>query len=160
MSEAILQIDQITAHLKDIINKYPSLSSYAYQRLSGILSKANVSILVTEDMIRRFEKLISDRAKKTKEDRIRYLRRALKELDFELNPDKIQEYLMELREESEHRAHYVAVSLKLFIKLIIKDPLLYNSVKIINPKKSSGNKRATNPRTSESYSQEYPSSRS
>jgi len=137
MSEAILQIDQIVSHLKNIIKKYPNLSPYAYQRLSGILNRASVSILVTEDMIRKFEKLISDRSKETIEQHLRYLRRALKDLNFELNSDRIQEYIMELREESEHVARHVSKALKLFIKLVIKDPILYNSFKVIRPKELS-----------------------
>ncbi|MHC1627890.1 MAG: tyrosine-type recombinase/integrase [Candidatus Nezhaarchaeales archaeon] len=134
MSEAILKIDQIVALLKDIIKKYPNLSSYAYQRLSGILNKASVSVIVTEDMIKKFKKLISDRAKKTKEDHLRYLHKALKDLNFELNSDRLQEYIIELREESEHVARHVSKALKLFIKLVLKDPILYNSFRVIRPK--------------------------
>ena len=88
-------------------------------------------------MIRKFEKLISDRSKETIEQHLRYLRRALKDLNFELNSDRIQEYIMELREESEHVARHVSKALKLFIKLVIKDPLLYNSFKVIRPKELS-----------------------
>ncbi|MCD6096157.1 MAG: tyrosine-type recombinase/integrase [Thermoprotei archaeon] len=137
LSEAILQIDQIVAHLKDIIKKYPSLSSYAYQRLSDVLNKASVSVIVTEDMIKKFEKLISDRARKTREDHLRYLRKALKNLNFELNSDRLQEYIMELREESEHIARHISKALKLFIKLVLKDPVLYNSFKVVRPKELS-----------------------
>ncbi len=133
ISEAIIQIDRVTAHLKNIIRKYPLLSSYAYQKLSSILSQVNVSILVTKDMIEKFEKLISNRSKKTVRDHLRYLRKALKELDFELSSDRLPEYILELKErEGENVARHTTKALKLFIRLVIKDPILYNSFKVIS----------------------------
>ena len=92
---------------------------------------------IKPEHIEKFKKLISDRNKKTIINHIKYLNRALRDLNWELSPDKLQEYILELREESEHVARHVSKALKLFIKLIIKDPVLYNSFKVVRPKELS-----------------------
>jgi len=91
--------------------------------------------VVKPEHVEKFRKLISDRSKETIDQHLRYLNKALKDLNWELSPDKLQEYIMELRaEEGEHIARHVSKALKLFIKLVIKDPVLYNSFKVIKPK--------------------------
>ena len=90
--------------------------------------------VIKDEHIERFKKIIKDRAKKTQKDLIRYLVRALKDLNWELSPDRLQEYLIELKEESEYVAKHTSIALKKFIKEVIKDPVLYNSFKVVRPK--------------------------
>jgi integrase len=68
-------------------------------------------------------------APKTRSERIRYLRRALDDLGWELSADRLQEYIVELSEDSPHVAQHIAKALKLFIKHVIKDPNLYQAFK-------------------------------
>ena len=88
---------------------------------------------VREEDVERFERILraKGRSEKTIKDRIRYLRKALSDLNWELSPETIEEYLYEVANESPHIAGHIAVSLKLFIKYVIKDDLLYNSFKIV-----------------------------
>jgi len=91
---------------------------------------------VTEKDIEDFTKVkrMKGLAEKTIKDQLRYIRRALAELDWTLTPDGIREYLAELAEEGENAViTHTTVSLKSFIKTMLKpkDPflfsLLYNS---------------------------------
>ena len=74
-------------------------------------------------------------------DEVRYIRRALAELDWNLSPDGIREYLAELKEDGEEYVlRHTTASLKSFLKEVLKprDPalfsLLYNSFTVIKPK--------------------------
>ena len=78
---------------------------------------------------------------KTIRDHIHYLRLALSELNWTLEPEGIREFLAELREEGEeHVLRHVTVALKSFLKTVLKpkDPalfrLLYDSFKVYKPK--------------------------
>ena len=62
-----------------------------------------------------------------------YLRRALRELVYELSPEDVEDYLMELWEEGPHSARLTASALKLFIKLVLKDQVLYSGFKVPKP---------------------------
>ncbi|MGC8571271.1 MAG: tyrosine-type recombinase/integrase [Caldivirga sp.] len=80
---------------------------------------------------------------KTINDEVRYIRLALSELNWVLDPEGIVEYLAGLREDSEHVAKHTAYSLKSFLKAVLKpkDPalfnLLYNSFTTVKPKNHS-----------------------
>ena len=87
------------------------------------------SHVVKPEHIEKFKRIIKDKAKDTQDEYMRYLLKAMKDLNWELNPDKIQDYLLELREESEYVALKVSKALKKFIKEVIKDQVLYNSFK-------------------------------
>ncbi|PLC69028.1 hypothetical protein B7L70_00235 [Vulcanisaeta sp. EB80] len=74
-------------------------------------------------------------------DEVRYIRRALAELNWVLTPDGIREYLAELAEEGEtHVIRHTTASLKSFLKEVLKprDPLLYSllysSFTVVRPK--------------------------
>ncbi|KUO80799.1 MAG: hypothetical protein AT714_06630, partial [Vulcanisaeta sp. OSP_8] len=78
---------------------------------------------------------------KTINDEVRYIRRALAELNWDLTPDGLREYLAELAEEGEQYVlKHTAYSLKSFLKTVLKprDPflfsLLYNSFTTIHVK--------------------------
>jgi integrase len=80
-------------------------------------------------------------SEKTINDEVRYIRRALAELDWNLSPDGIREYLAELKEDGEEYVlRHTMASLKSFLKEVLKprDPalfsLLYNSFTVIKPK--------------------------
>jgi len=93
---------------------------------------------IKPEHVKKFKKLIADRSKDTIDQHLRYLNKALKDLNWELSPDKLSEYIIELKsEEGEHVARHVSKALKLFIKLVLKDPVLYNSFKVIRPKELS-----------------------
>ncbi|MEM4371829.1 MAG: tyrosine-type recombinase/integrase, partial [Metallosphaera sp.] len=110
--------------------------SLLYQNLGDYLKETASVYIVSENEVKKFEKVLEDRSKSTKDMRIRYLRKALSNLGYELSPDGIRELLLELREESTNIARHTANSLKLFIKTIVAEknlPLaqtLYNSFRV------------------------------
>ena len=61
---------------------------------------------VTDEDLRKFEKIISKLSRKTREE-YRAIYDALKDLDFELTPDKLREYIEELTEE--HREKHPSI---------------------------------------------------
>ena len=96
---------------------------------------------VTEDDLKKFERILAQKAKSTAKAHRIYLHRALNSLNFTLTPDKLSDYILELIESSgEGVARHTAKSLKLFIKEVIKpkEPILgqilYSSFKTIKPK--------------------------
>jgi len=103
-----------------------------YQKLVDLLKTKirNYSVAVTKEHIEVFEKLLKSKAPKTRSEWLRYLRRALEDLGWELSAEKLQEYFAELMEESPNIAQHTAKALKLFIKYVIKDPNLYHSFKM------------------------------
>lgn len=92
-----------------------------WQELGDYLREPSNSYLVTKEDVELFEKLVrQEKSKKTAQERINYLRRALAELGYELTPIKLKEYILDLSEESKGKAEHAAKALKLFIKEIIK----------------------------------------
>jgi integrase len=131
LGEAAIALDQHVRGLELVLERYPQLSNLAYQRLVELL-KAKVrgySVTVTRGHVEAFEKLLRSKAPKTREERMMYLRRALNDLGWELSEERLQEYIAELQEESQHVARHIAVTLKSFIKHVLKDPNLYSSFK-------------------------------
>jgi len=131
LSEAALVVDQHVKGLELVLDKYPQLSNVVYQRLVELLKNKikGYSITVTKEHIEAFEKFLRSKASKTRSERLRYLRRALDDLGWELSADRLQEYIVELSEDSPHVAQHTAKALKLFIKHVIKDPNLYQAFK-------------------------------
>jgi integrase len=85
-----------------------------------------------EDFIKA--KRLKGLREQTINDEVRYIRRALAELNWDLTPDGLREYLAELAEEGEQYVlKHTTYSLKSFLKTVLKprDPglfaLLYNS---------------------------------
>jgi integrase len=131
LSEAALVVDQHIKGLEMTLDKYPQLSNVVYQRLVELLRTRirGYSVTVTKEHIETFEKFLRSKAPKTRSERLRYLRRALDDLGWELSADRLQEYMVELGEDSPHVAQHTAKALKLFIKHVIKDPNLYQAFK-------------------------------
>ncbi|MFZ8794432.1 MAG: tyrosine-type recombinase/integrase, partial [Acidilobaceae archaeon] len=131
LGEAAIALDQYVRGLELVLEKYPQLSNIAYQKLVELL-KARIrgySVAVTREHVEAFEKLLKSKAPKTREERLMYLRRILEDLGWELSAERLQEYIAELQEESPHVARHIAVTLKAFIKHVLKDPNLYGSFK-------------------------------
>ncbi|MFP3241383.1 MAG: tyrosine-type recombinase/integrase [Caldivirga sp.] len=100
---------------------------------------------VTERDIEEFvrAKRLKGLKEKTIRDHVHYLRLALGELNWTLEPEGIREFLAELREEGEeHVLRHTTVALKSFLKNVLKpkDPalfrLLYDSFTVYKPKAS------------------------
>ncbi len=83
-------------------------------------------------------------SEKNLRDRLRYVQRALAEMNWTLEPEGLIEYLAGLREESEHVARHASVSLKSFLKNVLRprDPalfsVLYNSFTTVKPRSRGG----------------------
>jgi integrase len=116
------------------------------QAFGGEFREYKSSWMVTERDIEEFVKAkrLRGLSEKTIRDEVRYIRLALSELNWVLEPDGVREYLAGLAEEGEHYiARHVAVSLKSLLKTILKprDPalfrLLYDSFTVYRPKASS-----------------------
>jgi integrase len=131
LGEAAIALDQYVRGLELVLEKYPQLSNIAYQKLAELLKSRvrGYSVAVTREHVEAFEKLLRSKAPKTREERMMYLRRALNDLGWELSAERLQEYIVELQEESPHVARHVATTLKFFIKHVLKDPNLYSSFK-------------------------------
>jgi integrase len=131
LGEAAIALDQHVRALELVLEKYPQLSNIAYQRLAELLKSKvrGYSVTVTREHLEAFEKLLKSKAPKTRVERLRYLRRALEDLGWELSTERLQEYVAELSEESPNVAQHTAKALKLFIKHVLRDPNLYNAFK-------------------------------
>jgi len=112
-------------------------------RTSWIVSEKDI-----EDFIRA--KKLKGLREQTINDEVRYIRRALAELGWNLTPDGIREYLAGLAEEGEaYVLKHTTYSLKSFMKTILKprDPglfaLLYNSFTVVKPRNHSKPKLPT-----------------
>jgi integrase len=106
---------------------------------------------VSEQDIEEFTKAkrLKGLKEKTIHDHVHYLRLALSELNWVLEPEGIREFLAGLREDDEeHVLRHVTVALKSFLKTVLKpkDPalfkLLYGSFTVYRPK---ANNRITLP---------------
>ncbi|MEM0374065.1 MAG: integrase, partial [Sulfolobales archaeon] len=63
-----------------------------WKELGDYIKEPSNSYIVSKEDIELFEKLLrSEKEKKTAEDRINYLKRALAELNYELTPTKLKE---------------------------------------------------------------------
>jgi len=131
LNEATLILDQHIKGLELVLDKYPQLSNIVYQKFLELLRDKvrGYSVVITKEHIEAFEKLLKSKAPKTRSERLRYLRRSLDDLGWELSRERLQEYIAELYEESPNVAQHVAKALKLFIKYVIKDPNLYQAFK-------------------------------
>jgi integrase len=131
LGEAAIALDQHVRALELVLEKYPQLSNIAYQKLVELLKSRvrGYSVTVTREHLEAFEKLLRSKAPKTRVERLRYLRRALEDLGWELSAERLQEYIAELQEESPNVAQHTAKALKLFVKHVLRDPNLYNAFK-------------------------------
>jgi integrase len=131
LGEAALALDQYVRGLELVLEKYPQLSNLAYQKLVGLLKSRvrGYSVAVTREHVEAFERMLKSKAPKTRVERLRYLRRALEDLGWELSAERLQEYIAELSEESPNVAQHIAKALKLFVKHVLRDPNLYNAFK-------------------------------
>jgi integrase len=131
LGEAAIALDQHVRGLELVLERYPQLSNIAYQKLVELLKSRvrGYSAAVRREHVEAFEKLLKSKAPKTREERMMYLRRALEDMGWELSAERLQEYIAELQEESPHVARHIAVTLKAFIKHVIKDPNLYSAFK-------------------------------
>jgi integrase len=99
--------------------------------MGDYLRTTTSTYIVSEDDVKKFETLLSNKSKSTKDMRLRYLRKALLELGYELSPDGIREVVAEA--ETPNIGRHMANSLKLFIKIIVREKnpalahLLYSS---------------------------------
>ncbi len=89
---------------------------------------------VTEEDLRKFEDYLRrNRRKKTVQDRLYYLKVALRDNQFVLDASKLDDYILEKAEESVDKAIHIARALKLFLKIVVrvKEPrkflIIYNS---------------------------------
>ena len=95
------------------------------------------SYVVTEEDLKLFEKVLEQKSRATKDERLRNIRYAMRDLGFTLSPESLKEYIIELAaEEGPHVARHRANTLKLFIKEVVmtRNPvlgqILYNSFKV------------------------------
>jgi integrase len=121
------------------------LFSYLDRYLGEYVRSMGTRWVVTEQDVEEFVKAKRLRGlkEKTIRDHVHYLRLALSELNWVLEPEGIREFLAELREEGEeHVLRHVTVALKSFLKNVLKpkDPalfrLLYDSFTVYKPKAS------------------------
>jgi integrase len=119
------------------------LLGYLDRYLGEYVRSMGTRWVVTEQDIEEFVKAkrLKGLSEKTIRDEVRYIRLALSELNWVLEPDGIREYLAELVNDGErYVARHVAVSLKSLLKTVLKprDPalyrLLYESFTVYRPK--------------------------
>ncbi|MFP3160884.1 MAG: tyrosine-type recombinase/integrase [Vulcanisaeta sp.] len=119
------------------------LLSYLDRYLGDYVRSMDNKWIVSEQDIEEFVKAkhLKGLTDKTIRYEVRYIRRALAELNWVLTPDGIREYLSELVEEGEtYVIRHTTASLKSFLKEVLKtrDPalfsLLYNSFTVVRPK--------------------------
>jgi integrase len=106
------------------------LLSYLDRYLGDYVRAMGSKWVVTEQDVEEFVKAkrLEGITEKTLRDYVHYLREMLAELNWNLTPDGIREYLAELREEGEeHVLHHLTTALKSFLKTVLepKDPFLF-----------------------------------
>jgi len=95
--------------------------TWLWQELGEYIKEPSNTYIVSEEDIKLFEKIMStQRAKNTAYMRVNSLKRALAELNYELTPTKLKEYMLDVLQESKGGAENVGKALKLFIKEVIK----------------------------------------
>ncbi len=95
--------------------------TWLWQELGEYIKEPSNTYIVSDEDIKLFEKIMStQRAKKTAYMRVNSLKRALAELNYELTPTKLKEYMLDVLQGSKGRAENVGKALKLFIKEVIK----------------------------------------
>ncbi|WP_338604953.1 site-specific integrase (plasmid) [Sulfolobus tengchongensis] len=88
--------------------------------LGDYLNTTTSKYIVTSDDIELFKKKLREKSKKTASDRLAYLTRALADLNYQLSAEDLNEYLLEVEEESKGKAEHIAKALKLFIKEVVR----------------------------------------
>ncbi|WP_066798157.1 tyrosine-type recombinase/integrase [Caldivirga sp. MU80] len=121
------------------------LLSYLDRYLGEYVRSMGTRWVVAEQDVEEFVKAkrLKGLKEKTIHDHVHYLRLALSELNWTLEPEGIREFLAGLADESEeHVLRHVTVALKSFLKTVLKpkDPalfrLLYDSFTVYKPKAS------------------------
>jgi len=144
-------IVRVIARARADANFRELLLSYLDRYLGEYVRSMGTRWVVGEQDIEEFvrAKRLKGLKEKTIRDHVRYIRLALSELNWTLEPEGIRELLAELREEGEeHVLRHVTVALKSFLKNVLKpkDPvlfrLLYDSFTVYKPK---ANNRITLP---------------
>jgi len=138
-------IVRVIARARADANFRELLLSYLDRYLGEYVRSMGTRWVVTEQDIEEFVKAkrLKGLREKTIRDHVHYIRLALSELNWTLEPEGIREFLAELREEGEeHVLRHVTVALKSFLKNVLKpkDPalfrLLYDSFTVYKPKAS------------------------
>jgi len=136
-------IVRVVARARADANFRELLLGYLDRYLGEYVRSMGTRWVVTEQDVEEFikAKRLRGLSEKTIRDEVRYIRLALSELNWVLEPDGIREYLAELVNDGErYVARHVAVSLKSLLKTVLKprDPalyrLLYDSFTVYRPK--------------------------
>ena len=107
--EAGLADPQLRNLVIDMVMRYVDLGEYERK------------YRVTEEDLKKFEEhLRRNRRKKTVQDRLYYLRVALRNNQFVLDASKLDDSIMEKAEESIDKAIHIARALKLFLKVVVR----------------------------------------
>jgi integrase len=109
------------------------LLSYLDRYLGDYVRSAGTRWAVTEQDIEEFikAKKLKGLSEKTIRDEVHYIREVLAELNWNLTPDSIREYLAELAEDGEtYVLKHTTYSLKSFMKTVLKprDPALFRAL--------------------------------
>jgi len=95
--------------------------TWLWQELGEYIKEPSNTYIVSDEDIKLFEKIMNtQRAKSTAYMRVNSLKRTLAELNYELTPTKLKEYMLDVLQESKGRAENVGKALKLFIREVIK----------------------------------------
>jgi integrase len=138
-------IMRVVARARADANFRELLFSYLDRYLGEYVRSMGTRWVVAEQDVEEFVKAkrLKGLREKTIRDHVHYLRLALSELNWVLEPEGIREFLAGLREEGEeHVLRHVTVALKSFLKTVLKpkDPvlfrLLYDSFTTYKPKAS------------------------
>jgi integrase len=138
-------IVRVVARARADANFRELLLGYLDRYLGEYVRSMGTRWVVTEQDVEEFVKAKRLRGlkEKTIHDHVHYLRLALSELNWVLEPEGIREFLAGLADEGEeHVLRHVTVALKSFLKTVLKpkDPalfrLLYDSFVVYKPKAS------------------------
>ncbi|BBG25028.1 hypothetical protein IC006_2362 [Sulfuracidifex tepidarius] len=118
--------------------QFRSLLFMMLNRFLGEYVRQNTnSYVVTEEDLKLFEKILEQKSKATRDERLRHIKYAMRDLGFSLSPESLKEYILELMtEEGPNVARHRANTLKLFIKEVVasRNPILgqilYNSFRV------------------------------
>lgn len=131
---AISWFKETLKRVEEVLTKFPDLHPYITGemiRFLNTVANAKHEVTINREHIEKFELLLKQKgvSKTVLSDRINYLKRALEEMGWVLSEDRILKLMINKQSESKTLAEHYAKALKLFIKEVLKDQILYNSFK-------------------------------
>ncbi|MEB3758713.1 MAG: site-specific integrase [Desulfurococcales archaeon] len=136
-SKLDLPVDKLVQLLVDYIRKHPASAKILVSTLQKEAERLGLTgkvIRVTRTQLREFEDYLlarvrtGDLTRDTAKDYIRYINRAMRDLDYTLNPHNLRRYIRSLQATHPGVANHTYKALRLFVREVIGDRDLLTAI--------------------------------